>query len=1119
MRPVQILLLHAEHQDPRGAIEALCGVMRAEVRAVTAPGTLRHELAAHPFDVVVCTRDATQRSALELDFVRQRIPVALELLVVHDTHASLRELWCEDSEAAGIGKQWLAAARGCADAWRSTELVDAALPARGETQDAPAFELNPPPATVKTAATAATAETAETEAARIPDLHRAILEASGDALIVFDEFGVILETNETATKLLGYVPGALLSRNVVEFEPTLRDDRFDRLLAAVKAHGSVVEESVYHERDGVCFPVEVRYTLVPLGSGGLYVSQAREISARKNVEAALRESEQRFRAFMDNNPALAFIRDQEGRVVYGNRAWVRLIGRDPEDAASDAEDPPQNGRIRLDQDLVVLREGRSAQSQESVLCRDGVRREFSVVRFPIHGQGGGMWVGGFAVDLTDRLEAETQLRQREDQQAAVGRLSLLALRSIDPKLILEEATSLVAETLGVSHADFVELDEAAGGFAFRAGRGWGEQWRNEVVGPPAEELVAHAAVSDEAIVFPSDKARDVSLPFAHHEESGIQSGLMAVVRPDFGSVGFLGVYVDRPYRFCDDDVTFLRTIANVLAYVLQRVRTQTELARSQERLELALDGGDLGLWQLDLRTRRAFFNERWSSMLGYGRDELRQDLLGWRLLVHPDDRRRVRSQVRALIRGWTDSIEVEYRLREKSGDYKWILVKGKVVARGPDGAPIQAAGTHLEVHRRRTLEEQLRHAQKMEALGTLSGGVAHDFNNVLQSISGNAELLSHNVVPGSSAAEYVDSILKASQRAASVVHKILTFCRQDEATFEHVDLVGVLDELWDLLRHSIPRTVQLNKRSFVERAFVMADAGQLMQVFLNLAANAVQAMKEQGRLEIELDCIQPSLEELKLMGAEQVQSEDGSLARIVFRDYGEGIPEELMHRIFDPFFTTKKPGEGTGLGLSMVHGILQTHGGHVTVSSRLGRGSEFCVLLPIVAATEVVPGPTTGDLPRGTERVLVCDDEEALTALTKEWLTSLGYRVETVNDPLLAVRMLRGKPGHFDLLLVDQTMPNMTGLEVARAVSDVDRRLRVLLMSGWSQWVTSEELSPLGIERVLSKPFGLRHLANQVRRVLDRRPAEANRASEESHGTEPDRGDQAAPSQASAPRD
>jgi PAS domain S-box-containing protein len=385
--------------------------------------------------------------------------------------------------------------------------------------------------------------------------------------------------------------------------------------------------------------------------------------------------------------------------------------------------------------------------------------------------------------------------------------------------------------------------------------------------------------------------------------------------------------------------------------------------------------------------------------------------------------------------------------------------------------------------RQRLAESKLRQAQKMEALGTLSGGIAHDFNNILGIIMGYAELAGFEAVPGTRLHEFLQEVMKASNRAKDLVTQILAFSRQVAQEKRPVSVGLLVKEALKMLRASIPATIEI-RSSVSDKALVNSDPTQIHQVLMNLCTNASHSMREHGGV---LDVTVRDVELTGDMIMHSDELEPGPYVELSVTDTGHGIDPAIMDRIFDPFFTTKDLDEGTGLGLAVVHGIVKTYGGAIEVSSTPGRGTAFRILLP--AAPTAGPSETREyNLPRGQGRILVVDDESALAEAMKLMLQRLGYAAECQASGVDALETMRHEDVHrpFDLVITDMTMPRMTGLELAGELLLLRPELPVIICTGFSENLSREKVERIGIKGILSKPVTLKDLAVLVREVLDR---------------------------------
>jgi PAS domain S-box-containing protein len=384
---------------------------------------------------------------------------------------------------------------------------------------------------------------------------------------------------------------------------------------------------------------------------------------------------------------------------------------------------------------------------------------------------------------------------------------------------------------------------------------------------------------------------------------------------------------------------------------------------------------------------------------------------------------------------------------------------------------------------RAKLREQLFQAQKMEAIGTLAGGIAHDFNNILSAIIGYGEMLDifHSAECPQIKPE-LQEILKAAFRAKDLVQQILTFSRKTKQERMSLDILPVIKESLKFLRASLPSTIEIIQSLDPKLGPVLADPTQMQQVVMNLCTNAAHAMREMGGvLEVRLTEVVIGKEN----GEKVLKLAPGLYARLTVKDSGHGIPPEILPKIFDPYFTTKEMGEGTGLGLAIVEGIVKGHGGTITVESKPGGGTVFQVFIPIRERQEIdFHQATTTQIPKGQGRILLVDDEPALTNMGQEILTILGYEVEALTSSATALEHVRQHPQQYDLAILDLTMPQMTGVELARNILQLRADLPIILTSGFAEQLSQEESKNAGIRALLKKPFRLKTLAETVNQVL-----------------------------------
>jgi PAS domain S-box-containing protein len=380
------------------------------------------------------------------------------------------------------------------------------------------------------------------------------------------------------------------------------------------------------------------------------------------------------------------------------------------------------------------------------------------------------------------------------------------------------------------------------------------------------------------------------------------------------------------------------------------------------------------------------------------------------------------------------------------------------------------------------LEEQLRQSQKMQAIGTLAGGIAHDFNNILFPITGFTELILEETPKDSPIRDNLNHILKASKRARDLVNQILTFSRQVDQEIRPVDVKLVIKEVLKLIRPSLPATIEIRHHLIDDCGLVMADPTQIHQVAMNLITNAYHAMQETGgRLDISLQAMELKNEDVKTSPLNP-----GSYVCLSVSDTGYGMEKTVMDKIFDPYFTTKEKGKGTGLGMAVVHGIVESHGGDIRVDSEPGKGTLVKVYLPMLEPVlEAGEKEPYAQIMKGNERILLVDDEEEVIKLECKMLDYFGYRVTTQTGSLAALEAFRKSPFAYDLIITDMTMPKMTGLQLSRKVKEIRTDIPVILCTGFSEQVNEKNAEASGIQGFILKPVLMNEFSELIRRVLD----------------------------------
>ncbi|TGU72967.1 response regulator [Geomonas terrae] len=495
------------------------------------------------------------------------------------------------------------------------------------------------------------------------------------------------------------------------------------------------------------------------------------------------------------------------------------------------------------------------------------------------------------------------------------------------------------------------------------------------------------------------------------------------------------------------------------------------LAQSEARYSRAVRGTSDGLWDWDLKSGDFYYSPRWKELLGFADDELFNEADTFFSRLHPDEVARVQDALDAHFSG-RSSFDLELRLRTREEVYLKVRCRGQAEW-NTEGEAVRLSGAITDITERQQMEEQLRQSQKMEAVGQLAGGVAHDFNNVLTVIAGYANILKMDLPDDSQHLELVEQIAVASERAAQLTRGLLAFSRKQAMAPQQTDVGEIVRRVEQFLVRVIGEDIQLKTELLPERLPVFVDLGQIEQVLINLAANARDAMPRGGTF-----TIATGLQEAGAGGAQAV---------IIVSDTGKGMDEETRNRIFEPFFTTKEVGKGTGLGMAIVYGIIQQHKGSIRVSSTPGYGTTFTIELPLLTVETSLGQDQVAPFepPSGTETILVAEDDPSVRNLVEMVLTKHGYQVILADDGQEVVERFALHQNGIGLVLMDIIMPRKNGIDAFDEIRKVRPDAKVLFTSGYTADFIQSRGMQEGVELIM-KPVQPSELLRRVREVLER---------------------------------
>ncbi len=520
--------------------------------------------------------------------------------------------------------------------------------------------------------------------------------------------------------------------------------------------------------------------------------------------------------------------------------------------------------------------------------------------------------------------------------------------------------------------------------------------------------------------------------------------------------------------------------------ITERKQTKKALKESELRYQTLLENAPVGIFHATPDGGGEYINPKMAEMTGLTPETAKGT--GWTSRIHPDD-------IEDMFHKWTEFVAgrglfyCTFRISPRAGEERWALSTAQPLY--DDNRDLMGfIGTATDITERKRAEEEkarleaaLQQTQKIEALGTLAGGIAHDFNNILGIIIGNTELAMIDVPEWNPACYNLEEVRKASLRARDMVRQILSFSRQTEQEAKPIRIFPILEESLKLIRSSIPTTIEIRQNFSTHiKDTILGDPTQINQILINLCTNATHAMLEGGGI------LEVSLKNRDLYEKDAARYQDitpGKYVILTVSDTGHGIEPNIMARIFDPYFTTKEVGEGTGMGLSVVLGIVKNHKGAIHVYSEPEKGTTFNLFFPLIESEPVTESTSLGPLPTGPERILFVDDEQALAELGKRMLQQLGYEVTVRTSSIEALEAFREQPDKFDLVVTDMTMPNMTGTDLCKEIMQIRLDIPIILCTGFSEMITEDKAKRMGIKAFLMKPLAMRKMAETIRRIFD----------------------------------
>ncbi len=934
----------------------------------------------------------------------------------------------------------------------------------------------------------------------------ALCDSISDVIVEIAADSTILSVNSSCEAMFGYTRAELIGQPLQQLMPErlreLHHAGIERYLVSgtPRISWSSVRLEARH-RSGREFPVEVSFGAYRVGPDHRFAGVIRDVSARELAEVARRERDERlFDVFRASPVGMAITRLHDRTFLDVNAEFTRLTGWAREDIVGKTVgeagllDSATSEALRNKRMAVGTLHG----EEVTIRTREGTTCALLLSTELITLQGEAASITTFT-DITRRREAEERLQRLNRTYAVLSDINQLIVREREPQALFEGACQ-IAVTKGGFALAWVGLRSASGRLTLTAQAGASvdtvEILQYLLRDPVPECAFTARAVATREAASCNDIEHD---PLATlWREAALERGYRSMISLPIvllgNTIGTLNLYATARDFFDADELRLLTELASDIGFALEgferereRLKalddlsaSQTEQRKNEEQFRLLIESASDLIGVINHAGVIRFVSPSAQTSLGYEPGELS----GQRLfeLVHPDDRSLVQAFVGRAVATPGVTVTEEFRIRHREEDWRILQCRGRSIPhREPEGYLVLNA---RDITESRLLEEQFRQAQKMEAIGQLAGGVAHDFNNILAVVMMQAELTSTTPQLPDAAREGIREIGVAAERAAKLTRQLLQVSRRQVMQPRVVDANAVVTAMTSMLQRVLGEDIQLQLHLHPGPLPTRADSAMLDQALLNLVINARDAMPGGGRLIVATD-------ERTLASGDIRSIPDaapGNYVTIRVTDTGRGIAPKDLSRVFDPFFTTKEPGKGTGLGLATVFGIVKQHAGALRVESVVGRGSMFEVMLPKAAGHVPSKEETTAVLPwvGGTETVLVVEDEPAVRLSTRSVLEQQGYRVlEAANGPE-ALKLWEHQAGEVELLVTDIVMPGgITGRDLAARLRERQPGLRVIFSSGYSAETVGGDLLAQGTQHFLQKPYPPQELLRAVRRCLD----------------------------------
>jgi PAS domain S-box-containing protein len=936
---------------------------------------------------------------------------------------------------------------------------------------------------------------AEIELLHEKNFSEALINQLPGSFYMFTENGRMLRWNDNLEKVSGYSTEEIEQMNALDFFDEDEKDRVHRKIQAVFSTGVSRVEAHFLTRDGHKIPHVLTGTRVSYGGVNYLLGVGLDITESKQIEIAYKESEARFRQIAENIKEVFWLFDwQQQRVLYVSPAYDLIWGK-PRVSLYERYDDwtesihPDDVPHAQESFSRILETGGGEPREYRIIRPDGSERWISDTGYAItDGDGNVTRLTGIAEDITERKRAEETLKANIHFLESLEKINQAVNISNDFDQMLNSVIATVFDLFDCDRAWLLyPCDPKSPSFrvpieSARPEYPGGKHLNQSIpMTPPMQGDMVDAMAANGPVTFGPGNEKPISADA--HKTFGVQSQMVMSIYPKVGNAWMFGIHqCDCPRVWTDNERELFKEIGRRIADGLSSLLFLRKLKKSEGKYRDILQNIDDGYYEVDIAGNFTFLNDSMCKILGYPRDELMG--MNNRNYMDEENAKKIFQTFNKVYRTGRSTKALDWKLTRKNGAECFVETVVTLI-KDSNGNGTGFRGVARDVTDRKQLESQLQQATRMESIGTLAGGIAHDFNNLLMGIQGRVSLMLMDMRSSHPDFEHLKGIGDYVVSAAALTKELLGFARGGKYEIKATDITQMIEKSSRMFGRT-KKEIEIHRNLQKDLWAVETDQAQIEQVLMNLYVNAWQAMPDGGDLNIRTENVALDQNDVK-----QFEMPPGRYVKIAVTDTGVGMDEATRKKIFEPFFTTKEMGRGTGLGLASVYGIIKNHGGFINVTSEKGVGTTFNIYLPQTDREVRQEPPIIKRLIKGSETILLVDDEDMIIDVGQAMLKRLGYRVAVAKGGEQAVEIIMAKGHEIDLVILDMIMPGVDGGQTFDRIMEIRPDLPVILSSGYAINGRANEILQRGCSGFIQKPFNLSKLSEKIQKILNepRNPA------------------------------